>query len=139
MTTIEKVLYTGKTRTTGGGRDGASRSPDGRLDILLSSPGSSGGGTNPEQLLAAGWSACFLGAIRKAAQAADIALPADLGVDAEIDLGMTGPEYLLQARINVSLPGVAREVAQSLVETAHRICPYSKATRGNIAVTLQVA
>lgn len=137
MTKIDKVLYTGRTRTTGG-RDGASRSSDGRLDIKLSPPGSAGAGTNPEQLFAAGWSACFIGAIGLAAGRRKVALPADLAVDTEVDLGTTDGAYFLQARLRVSLPGVDRELAQSLVEEAHQTCPYSKATRGNINVELSV-
>ena len=133
MTQIEKVLYTGKTHTTGG-REGASRSSDGRLDIKLSSPGSAGAGTNPEQLLAAGWSACFIGAIGLAAGKMKIALPADLAVDTEIDLGTTAGAYFLQARLNVSLPGLERDVAQALVNTAHQTCPYSTALHGNIDI-----
>lgn len=135
MTQLDKVLYTGKTRTTGG-RDGASRSLDGRLDIRLSSPGGSGAGTNPEQLFAAGWSACFIGAMGKAAGAMGVKLPADLAVDAEVDLGTAGGAYFLQARLNVSLPGLPRDAARALVDAAHQTCPYSKATRGNIDVTL---
>ena len=132
MTTqLDKVIYTGKTHTTGG-RDGASRTPDGRLDVKLSSPGTSGTGTNPEQLFAAGWSACFMSAIGLAAAQKKVALPADRAVDAEVDLGTNGGGYLLRARLNVSLPGLDREVAQSLVDAAHETCPYSKATRGNI-------
>lgn len=138
MTTIDKVLYTGKTHTTGG-REGASRSSDSRLDIKLSPPGSSGAGTNPEQLFAAGWSACFIGAIGLAAGKRKIALPADLAVDAEVDLGTTDGAYFLQARLNVSLPGLAPELARELVEEAHQTCPYSKATRGNIGVELRIA
>jgi len=134
---IDTVLYTGKTRTTGG-RDGASRSSDGNLDVKLSPPGSNGSGTNPEQLLAAGWSACFIGAMGKAAAALKIRLPADVAVEAEIDLGKTGDAFFLQARLNVSLPGLEPSVAQSLVEAAHQTCPYSKATRGNIDVTLRL-
>ncbi len=137
MTKLEKVLYTGKTRTTGG-RDGASRSSDGRLDIKLSSPGSSGSGTNPEQLFAAGWSACFIGAMGLAAGQMKVSLPSDLAVDAEIDLGTAGGGYFLQARLNVSLPGVDREVARAIVDTAHQTCPYSKATRGNIDVVINL-
>ena len=137
MTRIEKVLYTGKTHTTGG-RDGASRSSDGRLDIKLSPPGSAGAGTNPEQLFAAGWSACFIGAIGLAAGKRKIALPAGLAVDAEVDLGTTDGAYFLQARLNVSLPGLAPELARELVEEAHNTCPYSKATRGNIDVELRI-
>jgi Ohr subfamily peroxiredoxin len=135
MPKIETVLYTGKTRTSGG-RDGASRSADGRLDVKLSSPGSTGEGTNPEQLFAAGWSACFIGAIGAVAAARKIALPKDLAIDAEIDLGKTGDAYLLQARLNVRLPGIDAATAQSLIDEAHQTCPYSKATRGNIDVTI---
>jgi Ohr subfamily peroxiredoxin len=138
MPKIEKVLYTGKTRTSGG-REGASQSDDGRLDIQLSSPGSTGQGTNPEQLFAAGWSACFIGAIGIAAAKRKIVLPKDLAVDAEVDLGKTGDAYLLQARLNVSLPGIDAATAQTLVDEAHQTCPYSKATRGNIDVAIALA
>ena len=138
MSKIDKVLYTGKTHTTGG-RDGASRSSDGRLDIKLSPPGSNGAGTNPEQLFAAGWSACFIGAMRRTAGSLNIQLPADLAVDTEVDLGTGGEEYFLQARLTISLPGLAREAADAVVQGAHKLCPYSKATRGNIGVTLTVA
>jgi lipoyl-dependent peroxiredoxin len=138
MSKIEKVLYTGKTRTSSGGRDGTARSDDGRLDIELSSPGSAGNGTNPEQLLAAGWSACFIGAMGIAARQLNVALPQDLAVDAEIDLGTAGDAYLIQARLNVSVPGVPRDVAQAIVDTAHQTCPYSKATRGNIDVAINL-
>ena len=137
MTPIEKLLYTGKTHTTGG-RDGASRSSDGRLDIMLSSPGTPGSGTNPEQLFAAGWSACFIGAMGLAARKMKIALPADLAVDAEVDLGTAEGGYLLQARLNVSLPGLEPEIARALVDAAHQTCPYSKATRGNIGVEINL-
>jgi Ohr subfamily peroxiredoxin len=136
MTRIDKVLYTGKTRTTGG-REGASRSSDGRLDVKLSTPGK-GDGTNPEQMLAAGWSACFIGAMGIAAAKLKVALPADTAVDAEIDLGTADGAYFLQARLNVSLPGVTREVAEALAHAAHDTCPYSKATRGNIDVVINV-
>jgi Ohr subfamily peroxiredoxin len=137
MTQIEKVLYTGKTHTTGG-RDGAARSSDGRLDIKLSSPGTAASGTNPEQLFAAGWSACFIGAMGLAAGKMKITLPAERAVDAEVDLCKTGDAYFLQARLNVSLPGLEREVAQALVDAAHQTCPYSKATRGNIDVVINL-
>src|SRR5262245_28757438 len=137
MSQIEKVLYTAKTHTTGG-RDGASRTSDGRLDVKLSSPGTSGTGTNPEQLFAAGWSACFMSAIGLAAAQRKISLPADRAIDAEVDLGTNDGGYLLRARLNVSLPGLDREVAQTLVDAAHQICPYSKATRGNIDVTINL-
>jgi Ohr subfamily peroxiredoxin len=138
MTTIEKVLYAGKTHTTGG-RDGAARSSDGRLDVALSTPGGSGQGTNPEQLFAAGWSACFIGAMKRVAQAKKVAWPRDSAVDAEVDLGTGDDGFFLQARLNVSLPGLARDIAQAIVEGAHRTCPYSKATRGNINVAINVA
>jgi lipoyl-dependent peroxiredoxin len=134
---IDKVLYTAKVHTTGG-RDGASRSSDGRLDITLSTPGSTRIGTNPEQLLAAGWPACFEGAMGIAARKMKIALPPDLAIDAEVDLGMTGEAYMIRARLYVSLPGVDRDVAQALVDAAHRTCPYSKATRGNIDVVIHL-
>ncbi len=135
--TFDKLLYTAKTHTTGG-RDGASRSTDGRLDVKLSSPGAPGNGTNPEQLFAAGWSACFLSAIAHVAAQKKIALPADRAIDAEVDLGLSGGGYLLRARLNVSLPGLDREVAQALVDAADQTCPYSKATRGNIDVVIKL-
>ena len=133
----EKLLYTAKTHTTGG-RDGASRSSDGRLDVKLSTPGTAGQGTNPEQLFAAGWSACFEGAMARAAQQLKIALPADVAIDAEVDLNIDDDGFFLRARLNVSVPGVEREVAQRVVEAAHQICPYSKATRGNIDVVINI-
>lgn len=137
MTRIDKVLYTGKTHTTGG-REGAARSTDGRLDIKLSPPGAAGNGTNPEQLFAAGWSACFIGAIGHAARAKGVTLPPDLGVEAEVDLGMAGDAFFLQARLNVSMPGIDASTARVLVDAAHQTCPYSKATRGNIDVEINV-
>ncbi|MHC8400590.1 organic hydroperoxide resistance protein [Pseudomonas sp. MDT1-17] len=134
---IDTVLYTGKTHTTGG-RNGEARSDDGRLDVKLSAPGSSGSGTNPEQLLAAGWSACFIGAMGKAAAALKVTLPTDVAVDAEVDLGKTEDAFFLQARLNVSLPGLDPAVARAVVDGAHLRCPYSKATRGNIDVTINL-
>ncbi|MHC8362547.1 organic hydroperoxide resistance protein [Pseudomonas sp. LS2P72] len=134
---IDTVLYTGKTHTTGG-RNGEARSDDGRLDIKLSAPGSSGSGTNPEQLLAAGWSACFIGAMGKAAVALKVTLPSDVAVDAEVDLGKTEDAFFLQARLNVSLPGLDPALARAVVDGAHQRCPYSKATRGNIDVTINL-
>jgi Ohr subfamily peroxiredoxin len=134
--TVEKVLYTGKTHTTGG-RDGASTSSDGKLDIKLSSPGT-GNGTNPEQLFAAGWSACFIGAMNIAAHQMKIRLPKETAVDAEVDLGSTDNAYFLQARLHVSLPGLDKDTAQAIVEAAHQTCPYSKATRGNINVAINL-
>jgi Ohr subfamily peroxiredoxin len=135
---IGKVAYTAKTHTTGGRENGASRSSDGRLDIRLSTPGSARIGTNPEQLLAAGWSACFESAIGLAARKRKITLPADVVIDAEVDLSAVDGAYFLRTRLNVSLPGVARDVAQTLVDEAHEICPYSKATRGNIEVAINL-
>ena len=132
-----KILYTGKTHTTGG-RDGASQSSDGRLDVKLSSPGTTGTGTNPEQLFAAGWSACFIGAMGLVAQQLKVKLPADLAVDTEVDLANNASGYSLQARLNVSLPGVDPETARALVDGAHQHCPYSKATRGNIPVEINL-
>ena len=137
MTQTERVLYTAKAHTTGG-RDGASRTSDGRLEVKLSTPGTSGTGTNPEQLFAAGWSACFLSAIKLVAGKKKIALPDDAALDAEVDLCLTGDAFSLKARLNANLPGLEREVAQALVDAAHQTCPYSKATRGNIDVTLNV-
>lgn len=134
ITPIEKVLYTAKAHTTGGRDGGSSRTSDGRLDVKLSVPGTPGTGTNPEQLFAVGWSACFLSAIKIVAARMKVTLPAELAVDAEVDLGTTGGGYLLQARLNVNLPGIEREVAQALVDGAHQQCPYSKATHGNIKV-----
>jgi Ohr subfamily peroxiredoxin len=135
MNTIDQVIYTGKTHTTGG-REGAARSDDGRLDIRLSPPGAPGTGTNPEQLFAAGWSACFIGALRHASHARKIDFPADAAVSAEVDLGHGEQGFFLQARLAVSLPGLEPDIAQLLIDAAHQTCPYSKATRGNIEVSL---
>lgn len=136
MTRSERLLYTGKVRTTGGRDGGLSRSADGRLDLRLSSPGAGGSGTNPEQLFAAGWSACFEGAMALAAGEMKVDLPADLAIDAEIDLVLEDGAYFLRARLDVSVPGLDRATAQALVDAAHRTCPYSKATRGNIDVAI---
>ena len=133
-----KVIYTAKTHTTGGRENGVSRSSDGRLDVKLSLPGSPRIGTNPEQLFAAGWSACFEGAIAVVAHTKKIKLPADVAIDAEVDLHLDDGEYFLSARLNVSIPGIERSIAQGLVDDAKGVCPYSKATRGNIAVTYNV-
>ena len=136
--TNAKVLYTAKTHTTGGREKGTSRSSDGRLDVKLSTPGSPRIGTNPEQLFAAGWSACFEGAMGLAARKMRIALPAGTAIDAEVDLCLNNGAYSLQARLNVSLPGLDPETAQTLVDAAHQTCPYSKAVRGNIPVTINL-
>ncbi|HEY0234941.1 MAG TPA: organic hydroperoxide resistance protein [Afipia sp.] len=136
-TQIEKVLYTAKTHTTGG-REGAARSSDGQLDVKLSRPGSNAPGTNPEQLFAAGWSACFQGAMARAAGELKIALPSDHFIDAEVDLGTVNDGFQLQARLNIGLPGLNPEKARELVERADQICPYSKLSRGNINVELNL-
>jgi Ohr subfamily peroxiredoxin len=129
------VLYTAQTHTTGG-RQGESYSSDGNLDIQLTPPGGNGTGTNPEQLFAAGWSACYLSAMGLTAGQYDVKLPADTAVDAEVDLVNTDGAFSLQARLNVTIPGVDRDVAQKIIDAAHEVCPYSKATRGNIPVTV---
>jgi Ohr subfamily peroxiredoxin len=126
-----KTLYTAKVHVTGG-REGAARSSDGRLDVQLAVPGSAGAGTNPEQLFAAGWSACFEGAMAIAAKSKGITLPADLAIDAEVDLRHGDEGYSLAARLNVSVPGIEPESARQLIEAGHRTCPYSKAIKGNI-------
>jgi lipoyl-dependent peroxiredoxin len=133
-----KVVYTAKTHTTGGRERGESRSSDGRLEVQLALPGSPRVGTNPEQLFAAGWSACFESAISLAARKMQIALPADVAIDADVDLHLADGGYFLSARFNVSLPGIERDIAQSLVKQANELCPYSKATRGNIGVTFNL-
>ena len=133
-----KVLFTARTHTTGGRENGISRSSDGRLDIKLSVPGTAGTGTNPEQLFAAGWSACFEGAMGIVARKMKVSLPTDLAIDAEVDLNLADGAFFLRARLNVSLPGVEREVAQAVVDGAHQTCPYSKATRGNIDVAINL-
>ena len=135
MTTLDKVLYTARAHTTGG-RDGASRTDDGRLDVKLSSPGTSGTGTNPEQLFAAGYSACFIGALKAVGGMQKIAIPQDVAVDAEVDLGPITGGYGIAVRLQVHLPDMERTAAQALVDAAHKVCPYSNATRGNIDVTI---
>ena len=139
-TILEKVVYTARAHTTGG-REGSSRSDDGMLDVKLSPPkamGGSGNATNPEQLFAAGYSACFMGAMKHVAGMKKIAVPADASIDAEVDIGPIPAGFGIAARLNVSLPGMERAVAQDLVDTAHKVCPYSNATRGNIEVTITV-
>jgi len=133
----DKVRYTAKVHTTGG-REGAAHSSDGHLDIKLSPPGGAGDGTNPEQLFAAGWSACFEGAMGIAARKMRVVLPPGLAIDAEVDLCLTDGAFFLEARLNVSLPGLDRGIAQALTDAAHQTCPYSKAIRGNVAVTVNL-
>jgi Ohr subfamily peroxiredoxin len=131
----DKALYAAKVHTTGGRDGGASRSDDGRLDIKPSLPGT---GTNPEQLFAAGWFACFEGAMGLAAKKLKVALPPNYAVDAEVDLNLGDSGYFLRARLNVSLPGIDRETAQAIVEAAHQTCPYSKAARGNVDLSIRL-
>lgn len=138
---LSQVLYTARTRTTGG-RDGAARSDDGLLDVKLSPPpglGGKGGATNPEQMFAAGYSACFMGALKHVAGLKKVAVPADASIDAEVDLGPIPQGFGIAVRMTIALPGLDRAVAQDLVDTAHGVCPYSNATRGNIDVTLRLA
>ena len=134
---IDKHLYTAKAHTTGGRDGGTSRTDDGHLDVKFSMPGS-GTGTNPEQLFAAGWSTCFLSAIKHIANKRKIQLPADPIIDAEVDLGLASGDFTLAARLNIALPNLDRGIAQSLVEEAHQTCPYSRATRGNIDVAVNL-
>jgi Ohr subfamily peroxiredoxin len=136
MNDSSKLLYTGKTHCSSGGRNGSVRSDDGRLDIVLSPPGAGGAGTNPEQLFAAGWSACFIGAMQLAARDMGLSFPAGSAVDAEVDLCLGEGGYFLRARLQVHLPGLPAGCAQALVDSAHRTCPYSKATRGNISTRI---
>jgi lipoyl-dependent peroxiredoxin len=137
MSHLEKVLHTGKTRTLGG-RDGTSRSADGRLDVRLSTPGSPGTGANPEELLAAAWSSSFISALKHEALQTSVSLPNSTAIQAEVDLVTTGGADFLRARFDISIPGVGREEAQVLVNAAHQTCPFSKATRGNIDVTINL-
>ena len=137
---VTNVRYTAKTHTSGGRRGGVSCSDDGRLDVKFSPPGVPGTGTNPEQLFAAGWSACFISAMGLVANKMKVKLPADVAIDAEIDLCNSGDVYFLRARLNVSLPGLERKIAQAIVDATHsETCAYSNATRGNIDITLNLA
>ncbi len=141
MTKIENVLLTGKTHTTVSHKDG-------RLDIKLSTPGKEAKPAHlfeaihshptAEQFFAGAWSACYIAAIGLVAEEKKVQLPPDLSVEVEVDLGKTGEAYFIQARFNVTMPGVSRDVAEAIAHAAHEICPYSKATRGNIDVTLNV-
>ena len=134
-----KKLYTAQVHTVGG-REGAAKSSDKQLDIKLSTPGTNRPGTNPEQLFAAGWSACFEGALAHIAKQAGIQLPADTAIDAEVDLNLDDTEgFFLTARLNVFLPGLADDVAQELVDKAHETCPYSKMARGGIDASVRLA
>jgi Ohr subfamily peroxiredoxin len=133
----KKTLYTAKTHAKGG-REGSARSHDGRLDVKLARPGAPGEGTNPEQLFAAGWSACFISAMELVAKARNIEMPADRAVSAEVDLTLLEGVYGLAARLDVSLPGLKPADAQTLIDVGHSICAYSNATRGNVDVTIRL-
>ena len=136
MAQLDKVLYTARAHSTGG-REGVSRSDDGKLDITLTAPG--GKGVNPEQLFASGYSACFLGAMKAVAARQKITLPAETAIDAEVDLGPVGDVFGIAVRMTIHLPGMDKAAAQQLVDAAHQVCPYSNATRGNISVELKIA
>jgi len=139
-TKLDKVLYTAHAHTTGG-RDGRAVSDDGLLDVKLSPPkamGGAGTATNPEQLFAAGYSACFMGALKHVAGSKKITVPADAAIDASVDIGPIPAGFGIAVRLAISLPGMDSAVAQDLVKAAHQVCPYSNATRGNIEVELKV-
>ena len=140
-TKLDKVVYTAHAHTTGG-RDGNSRSDDGLLEVKLSPPvamGGAGNGTNPEQLFAAGYSACFMGAMKHVAGMKKISVPADASIDASVDIGPIPQGFGIAVKMLITLPGIDRAVAEDLVATAHQVCPYSNATRGNIEVDISIA
>jgi Ohr subfamily peroxiredoxin len=140
-TQIDKVIYTAKAHTTGG-REGRSVTDDGLLDVKLAPPkemGGKGGATNPEQLFAAGYSACFMGALKQVAGMKKVEVPADASIDASVDIGPIPQGFGIAVQMVIRLPGLDRAVAQDLVDTAHQVCPYSNATRGNIDVSLTLA
>lgn len=136
---LEQILYTARTRTTGG-RDGSGRSDDGALDVRLSTPGSGLPGSNPEQLFAVGYSACFIGAMQLAAARHRVRLPADTAIEAEVSLGKSegGAHYQLAVRLRIALPGLDDALKRTLVDTAHDTCPYSRAIRANIDVEFEL-
>jgi osmotically inducible protein OsmC len=137
---LDKVLYTAQAHTTGG-RDGAGKTSDGALDVRLSPPGSGKPGTNPEQLFAVGYSGCFIGAMKAVGPKIGVKVPDDVAIDASVSLGPTdgGAAYGIAVKLAISLPGLDEAQKQLLVETAHKVCPYSNATRGNIEVELTIA
>ncbi len=140
-TQLDKVIYTAKAHTTGG-REGRSVTDDGLLDVKLAPPkqlGGKGGATNPEQLFAAGYSACFMGALKHVAGIKKVAVPDDASIDASVDIGPIPQGFGIAVQMVIRLPGLDRAVAQDLVNTAHQVCPYSNATRGNIEVSLTLA
>lgn len=138
---LEKVLYTAHATSTGG-RAGTSKSDDGALSVTLSTPkelgGAGGPGTNPEQLFAAGYSACFIGAMKAVAAGQKISLPAEVSITADVGIGPIPGGFGIQVAMAISVPGMERSAAEALVAAAHKVCPYSNATRGNIDVTLTV-
>lgn len=141
MTKLEKVLYRAEATSTGG-RDGTSRTSDGKLEVRLNPPkemGGNGDGTNPEQLFAAGYSACFLGAMKHVAGKEKITLPGDAKITGKVGIGPIPQGFGIEVELVISLPGLDRGTAQSVVEKAHQVCPYSNATRGNIDVKLTLA
>jgi Ohr subfamily peroxiredoxin len=141
VTKVEKVIYQAHATSTGG-RDGSTKSSDGLLDVKLSVPkemGGAGGGVNPEQLFAAGYSACFLGAMKHVAGMQKVALPADATINATVGIGQIPAGFGIEVQMVISLPGMDRAVAQALIDKAHEVCPYSNATRGNIEVSLTLA
>jgi Ohr subfamily peroxiredoxin len=137
-TSLDKVLYTARTHSVGG-REGSGRSDDGRIEVKLSSPGGAGNGTNPEQLFGVGYSACFLGAMKAVAPKVGVTVPPDTAIDAEVDLGPSSLGYGIAVRMKITVPGLERAKAEQLVAEAHKVCPYSNATRNNIAVEITVA
>ena len=141
VTKVEKVVYKANATSTGG-RDGITKSSDGLLDVKLAVPkemGGGGGGVNPEQLFAAGYSACFLGAMKFVAGNEKLAVPADTSINATVGIGQIPAGFGIEVQMVVSLPGMDRAVAQELIDKAHQVCPYSNATRGNIDVTITLA
>ena len=138
MQKLQRTIYTARVHTTGGRENGASRSEDGKLDVQLSPPGTTGAGTNPEQLFAAGYSACFIGALKFVAGQKKIALPADTSIDADVGIGQIPEGFGIKVAMAVKIPGMERAKAEELVQAAHAVCPYSNATRGNIDVDLKV-
>lgn len=138
---IEKVVYQAHATATGG-RDGSAKSSDGLLDVKLAVPkemGGAGGGVNPEQLFAAGYSACFIGAMKHVAGQEKIALPADVSIDTTVGIGGIPQGFGIEVQMLIKVPGMDRAQAQALIDKAHQVCPYSNATRGNIEVTLTLA
>ncbi|WP_227729888.1 organic hydroperoxide resistance protein [Yersinia proxima] len=138
---IEKVVYLAKAKATGG-RDGRATSSDGVLDVKLGVPkemgGAGGAVTNPEQLFAAGYSACFLGALKFVASKEKVKIPDDASIEGTVGIGAIPTGFGIEVQLDISLPGIERSVAEDLVKKAHVVCPYSNATRGNIDVTLNI-